>query len=346
LAPDTVQLNPAQTGFLKKAIPSFDPASWAITSAGHAGSDRKFVRVKSRITKESFVLVIWDSNDHDWVRFISIQRDVSPLLPFLPRIFGSDDGHGLILEEDLGSSTLKKYCSSDSATLAAVETIYKQVLDALVQWQGLDTGMSATIAARDMDIEMFLWETEYFTTHCVREYFGLDRFVAPAWEKERQQLAAEAAAFPRVCIHRDFQSENIMLLAGKIRFVDYQGARRGPAAYDVASLLLDPYVEKLTPELSKRLLDYYLSIAPAGVTPHSFRICALQRLMQALGAYANLSIHKGKDWYREYIPVALQRLNPMVNELKSFPSLEEIVRECLDACEKKIIPLFSHNSSI
>jgi aminoglycoside/choline kinase family phosphotransferase len=328
-------LTPAQAGFLKKAIPSFDPASWTITSAGHAGSDRSFIRIKSCTTEDSYVLVIWDSSDNDWARFISIQRDVSPLLPLLPLIFSSDDGHGLILEEDLGALTLKKYCASVAVNDASMETMYKQVLDALVQWQRLDAGVIATIAARDMDNEMFLWESEYFTTHCVKEYFGLDRLVSSAWEKERQRIAAEAAAFSKVCIHRDFQSENIMLQEGRIRFVDFQGARRGPAAYDVASLLLDPYVARLTPALNTCLLDYYLSIAPAGLSRHSYRICGLQRLMQALGAFSNLSIHKGKEWYRDYIPVALQRRLPLAGATVPFPCLEGIVSACLDACGQK-----------
>ena len=293
------------------------------------------MRIKSYATKESYVLIIWDSNDHDWARFISIQRDVSAFVPFLPGIFASDDGHGLILEEDLGALTLKKYCASGAANAASLEAMYKKVLDALVQWQVLPSGVSATIAARDMDNEMFLWESEYFTIHCIREYFGLDRLVSSQWEKERRQIAAEAAAFPKVCIHRDFQSENIMLKEKRIRFVDFQGARRGPAAYDVASLLLDPYVAKLTPVLTTRLLDYYLSIAPAGVTGCSYRICALQRLMQALGAFANLSIHKGKEWYREYIPVALIRLEQLADGQASFPVLQEIVQACREVCKKK-----------
>jgi hypothetical protein len=335
LAPDAVQLTPAQAEFLKEAIPSFDPASWAVTPAGHAGSDRTFIRIQSVTTKESYILIIWDSSDNDWTRFISIQRDVSPVLPLLPGIFASNDGHGLILEEDLGALTLKKYCTSGEATDASLEIIYRKVLDALVQWQEMGAGVSSTIASRDMDIEMFLWESDYFTMHCVREYFGLDRLITSAWKKERQQIAAEAAGFPKVCIHRDFQSENIMLRDGRIRFVDYQGARRGPAAYDVASLLLDPYVARLTPTLSTLLLTYYLSIAPGRVNDRSFKICALQRLMQALGAYANLSIHKGKDWYREYIPVALSRLEQMADGQASFPVLQEIVRTCREVCKKK-----------
>jgi aminoglycoside/choline kinase family phosphotransferase len=57
--------------------------------------------------------------------------------------------------------------------------------------------------------------------------------------------------------------------------------------------------------------------------------------MQALGAYANLSIHKGKDWYRDYIPVALERLEQRVDGQTSFPVLQEIVQACREVCKKK-----------
>jgi aminoglycoside/choline kinase family phosphotransferase len=335
LAPDTVLLTPAQKAFLAKAILSFDPVSWTVTSAGHAGSDRRFLRVQSAVKKESYILIIWDSSDHDWARFLSLERDISPHIPYLPGIFASDDGHGLVLEEDLGALTLKKYCASGGATAESAEKIFKKVLDALAEWQAMDIGVSATIAARDMDLEMFLWESDYFTVHCVRECFGLDRIISGAWETERRTIAAEASGFPKVCIHRDFQSENIMLVDQQIRFVDFQGARRGPAGYDLASLLLDPYVEKLTPALTARLFEYYSSIAPGRVNDRSFKICALQRLMQALGAFANLSIHKGKEWYREYIPVALERLERTADGQHSFPVLQEIVHACREVCRKK-----------
>lgn len=327
MAHERIKLTPAQTEFLTKSISLFGPDTFTLAAAGRAGSDRKFIRIRSRKTKESYIVIIWDSSDHDWNRFISIQRDVSQYCPFLPKIFASDDGHGLILEEDLGAVTLKKYCTSAAA--ASVEAVYKKVLDALARWQQLRPEVSAVIASRDMDSEMFLWESEYFSVHCVREYFGLDRCISSEWEKERVQIAAEAAAFPKVCIHRDFQSENIMLYNKKVRFVDFQGARRGPAGYDVASLLYDPYVPSLTPALASRLFSYYRSVSSMDATPHSLRICAVQRLMQALGAYGNLSIHKGKEWYSAYIPIALRRLKGIIAGCSEVPVLKIIVDECL-----------------
>jgi aminoglycoside/choline kinase family phosphotransferase len=335
LTRNTVRLTPAQSGFLAEHVPGYDPRSWTIASAGRAGSDRQFFRVKCAAARESSVLVVWDSADHDWNRFLSIQRDVSPIVPFLPRIFARDDGRGLILEEDLGNMTVKKFCLRPSMTKKKVEDVYHAALDALVLWQRIGRGKSAVIDSRSMDREMFLWESDYFAQHCVRDYFGSDAMLNDTWEKERLSLALDAAALPAVCIHRDFQSENILLNKGKVRFVDFQGARLGPAGYDVASLVYDPYMTSLTPALSGRLVDYYRSIAPGGITLQSFRICALQRLMQALGAYGKLSIHKGKDWYRAYIPVALQRLHDVIGQGRDFPVLRGIVEECLARVKKQ-----------
>jgi aminoglycoside/choline kinase family phosphotransferase len=329
LTHDNNLLTPAQTGFLSAHVAGFDPGTWAIAPAGHAGSDRQFFRVKSP-ARESYVLVVWDSKDHDWDRFLTIQRDVSPKLPFLPHIVAADAGRGLILEEDLGAMTLKKKCLRVSTTKKKIESLYRAVLDALVQWQKLDGGTSKVINSREMDREMFLWESQYFATHCVSEYFGCDKLLTDTWEKERLQIALSAASFPKVSIHRDFQSENILLHKSKVRFVDFQGARLGPAAYDVASLLYDPYIPLLSREMSDRLFRYYGTIAPFDVTEHSFRICAIQRLMQALGAYGKLSIHKGKDWYRAHIPVALKRLENVVGQGRDFPVLRGIVEECID----------------
>jgi N-acetylmuramate 1-kinase len=329
LSHEIPRLTPAQTGFLTKHIPGYNPGSWAISAAGRAGSDRQFFRIRSAKYGDAYILIVWDSMDSDWNRFLTIQRDISTRVGFLPRIFAIDDGHGLILEEDLGATTLKKRCLGASMTKKKMEALYMTVLDALVQWQKLDGGASQVIDSRTMDREMFLWESDYFAQHCVRDYFGCDGMLTDRWEKERLAIALSAAALPQVCIHRDFQSENIMLHKGGIRFVDFQGARLGPAEYDVASLLYDPYVPSLTHETSIRLFTYYSSVAPHNVSTRSLRICAMQRLMQALGAYGKLSIHKGKDWYRTYIPVALQRLSDVVGHRGDCPVLRGIVQACI-----------------
>ncbi len=329
---ETLQLTPAQIAFLENHISGFTAkhGGWKITHAGYAGSDRQFFRVKSIPDKRSFVLIVWDSSDHDWERFLSVQRDMSECLSYLPKVFAFDAGHGLILEEDLGAMTVKRYCLNKKNTNKSKEKVYRNIIDALVQWQSYDPSNSVIIQSREMDKEMFLWESQYFADHCVKEFFGCDSVLPDQWEKERLELALQAASFPKVCIHRDFQSENILLCKSNVRFVDFQGARLGPAGYDLASLLFDPYVPFLTTPQVTKLFSYYSSTSRSDLTTPMFRICAIQRLMQALGAYGKLSIHKGKIWYKEYIPVALLRLLKILEQQKDFPAITKVVQCCMN----------------
>lgn len=324
---DPLRLTPAQTTFLKRFLPDFSTENYAIELAGQAGSMRYFVRVKSK-AERSAVLVVWDGKDEDWPRYLSIPAELHSFVSFLPEIYGSDARHGLILEEDFGDVTLHRYCRGRSS--GEIEAMYRAALDTLCEWQNLDTGKCPSIGARKMDLETFLWETDYFARRCVVDFCGCEKVLGTDWEKERLLLAQTAASLPQTFIHRDFQSENIMIAGGKIRFVDFQGARHGPPAYDAASLLFDPYMDVLEATLVGRLFSYYQNL-PLRVKSdeRTFSLCAAQRLMQALGAYGNLSIHKGKTRYREFVPVALKRLAGVMKKLPEYKAIGRVVGECM-----------------
>jgi N-acetylmuramate 1-kinase len=322
------KLTPAQIQFLEKNISGFNPSEWSVSDAGYAGSDRRFLRIaRKQNGNESYILVLWNSKDNDWERFLTIQKELAGAIPFLPKIFASDSIHGLIIEEDLGDMTLK---SCSQGLPENFEHLYQSVIDALVHWQGINMLASTVIASRSMDLEVFLWESHYFAQHCVTEFYGCDSLLTSDWEKERTHIALEASAFPKVYIHRDFQSENILIHKNAVRFVDFQGARLGPAGYDLASLLFDPYVPQLENGMSEKLFEYYQKKTGHSMSAESFYLCALQRLMQALGAYGNLSIHKGKERYREFIPVAVSRCIKIVKKLPRFPQLQTILYACRD----------------
>jgi len=320
-----VELTPAQLAFLEASIENFDVAEWKTELAGQAASARRYFRVSG--AGKSYILVEWDGEDEDWPRFLGIEARFSQSVPFLPKIHASDKVHGLILEEDLGDVTLKRFCSDCAGNAAAIEEAYRKVLDALIVWQSQDVADCPYIAARSMDVDTFLWETAYFARHCVVEFFGEERLLTDGWEKERRQMAEYAAGLPTVCMHRDFQSENVLIAGGRVRFVDYQGARLGPPYYDAASLLFDPYVN-LGYDAIERLTEYYLAKTDAAAKKNDFYICAAQRLMQALGAYANLSLHKGKPRYREFIPAALERLYYVMKLLPDYPAVKGVVHGC------------------
>jgi aminoglycoside/choline kinase family phosphotransferase len=319
------ELTPAQLAFLEASIRDFDVAEWRTELAGQAASTRRFFRVSG--AGRSYILVEWDSGDEDWPRFLGIEAYLSPSIPFLPKIHASDPLHGLILEEDLGDVTLKRFCIERAGRGDAVESAYRKVIDAMTVWHAQDVAGCPFISSRSMDVETFLWETGYFARHCVVEFFAEERLLADGWEAERRRMAEYAASVPAVCMHRDFQSENVLITGGHIRFVDYQGARLGPPHYDAASLLFDPYVD-LDRDTRDGLIGYYLSKTGAASESGAFYTCAAQRLMQALGAYANLSLHKGKPRYREFIPSALERLYYVMDFLPDYPAIKGVVHGC------------------
>jgi len=315
---------------MREHVRDFSEEKWEVSLAGQAASQRFFVRVREKQgIGRSFVLVVWDSKDEDWPRFLAIPQETAPYVPFLPKIYASDARHGLILEEDLGTRTLHRFVSETQGDREVITAMYRRVLDALCVWQALDVKASAAVASRTMDLETLLWETDYFARRCAVDFCGSKPALGSAWEKERRRLAVAVASLPKTFIHRDFQSENIMFLNGKVRFVDFQGARLGPPAYDVASLLYDPYVDFLSVERTAKLFDYYCSLdLRTAVGRHDFDLCAAQRLMQACGAYGNLSIHKGKKRYREFMPVALDRLAAVVGRLPEYPAIKKVVECC------------------
>ncbi|MBN1575423.1 MAG: phosphotransferase [Chitinispirillaceae bacterium] len=325
---ETVTLTPAQIDFLKRTLPGFETSDGSVELAGRAGSQRYFVRVPQG--SASAILIVWDSRDEDWGRFLSIGRDLTSTMGLLPGILADDPRHGLILEEDLGDMTLKRYCDNRPVDHQSIIAVYRQALDALGIWQSPQVATHPVIAARVMDEETFVWETAYFARYCVTDYCGCEVMLDSAWERERKDLARTCAAFPGSAIHRDFQSENVMLHKERIRFVDFQGARLGPPEYDVASLLFDPYSERVDEAMRDDLYGYYCRMSGRRQYECGRRLylCAAQRLMQALGAYGNLSLHKGKEWYREFIPVALERLGEVMGKLDGFPAIKAIVKKC------------------
>jgi aminoglycoside/choline kinase family phosphotransferase len=125
-----------------------------------------------------------------------------------------------------------------------------------------------------------------------------------------------------------------MITKGNVpRLIDYQGARIGPPAYDVASVLWDPYY-RLEESLRERILRYYIirmAESARWFNEKDFResliFCRLQRHMQALGAFGFLSEMKGKKYFLNHIPEGLRLLSEDLSEIKEqYPGLDELVK--------------------
>ena len=128
-------------------------------------------------------------------------------------------------------------------------------------------------------------------------------------------------------LHRDFQSSNILLHRGVWSLIDYQGMRLGPAVYDLASLLCDPYIT-ISPACRERLLVRYAERAqPGSRCLEMFWPAVVQRLGQALGAYARLSALPGTGHFARYIPPALSNMADALRRVDGLPELTKIIDE-------------------
>ena len=176
--------------------------------------------------------------------------------------------------------------------------------------------------------ELFSWEHELFVRECVKGRYGLDAIPADA-EIELASLAERLAAEPKVLVHRDFQSANV-LYSGADRskpwLIDYQGMRPGPAAYDVASLLYDPYVPMADTD-RKLLAELASKTGPSAPSVETVVIAAVQRLCQALGAFCRLSA-AGQPQFEKYISRALGNLHHAAHDA-GFSALAEFVHELI-----------------
>ncbi|MDR1044635.1 MAG: phosphotransferase [Candidatus Adiutrix sp.] len=255
----------------------------------------------------------------------------------LPRIYDYDPGRGFFLLEDLGDERLADPPDHSADYFQAVEVLAglhrRGLADFNPAWCFQTRAYNAAMAEKQ--------EIGYFLNSLLGRYLG--------WRKRPRGLAAEIKAFSRqaaagtrdrVLMHRDYQGRNLMLNKGRVCFIDWQGARPGPAAYDLSSLLEETPYLPLAPKLKEELVEAYLKARGPGAWRRNFRkelrVTGAARMMQALGAYAKLTL-AGKNKFAAYIPPLLARLRERFEErpLRPFPALKAVIVEAEDLLKEK-----------
>ncbi len=282
---------------------------------GLGGSDRRYYRAKNN--DETAVLMECKADDPDYERHLVYTRFFATHAVPVPGLLAADDGTKRALFEDLGDTSLYSYMKLPHDK-DRVEKVYSSVLDILVTLHTRVTDLICEcplLQSRVFDYDHLRWETGYFLERFVTGLKGIQVRNRQALDKEFHRLAQNVGGFSRGVIHRDFQSQNIMVPAnGRPRVIDFQGARMAPPAYDIASILWDPY-HRLDDGVREKLVAYYVDEMKKfskRFDENSFRqsllLCRLQRHMQALGAYGFLSMAKGKKYFLKHVPEALRLL--------------------------------------
>lgn len=229
--------------------------------------------------------------------------------------------------EDVGNDSLDHLVPELPPT--AVRALYRKTLETVAR---LHTG--ATRAARRQGLELskpftrslYEWEQTLFCEQFLSRHLDIGEDGMKLVRGELAALIPAQLRAPRVLIHRDLQSSNVLVKDGRVHLIDFQGMRWGTAAYDLASLLCDPYVN-LGESLRAELLDYYLSLVPADRTTRDlFWIAAVERMSQALGAFGRLGALPATSYFLKHIPSGVAQLRNALAHLPGLPTL----KRCLE----------------
>lgn len=314
-------------------FPRFDVDEINIKPIEKGGSDRKFYRVHCS-ADQRLILVKYNLEREENRHYVHIAEFLAGHGIRVPKIYFHDPVEGLIWIEDLGERDLYSYRQQSWLVRRA---LYESALDHIIKLHSLPKSVCEEMKEHlpaEFNAALYRWEQKYFFDNYLGRYCGLS-------ELKRKELAALPALreipkclarLPRVLVHRDFQSQNIIIQNGHASLIDFQGMRPGLAEYDLASLVFDPYVGLPSDERTE-LVGYYRQkqiengVTTDGQCDQALQFCVTQRLMQALGAYGFLGLVKGHKHFLEYIPSAVRSLTETVARIDGLEPLASFLAD-------------------
>jgi len=252
----------------------------------------------------------------------------------VPRILATEGSHGMMLFEDVGDLRLQDWLAGRSA--AEVRDAYLRATRLIVSiqdatGQALQAGSICSEMA--FDEAKLRWELGFFFANYFNRYLRLrlDPAEANHAQEDFRALAAELASRPRVLTHRDYHARNLMMQAGKMFVIDHQDARMGPASYDLASLIYDPYTI-LPSELIAELIERFIEMKSQSSRPleraadfrRELELMTAQRMLKAIGTYASQAAQNNPT-YIAYIEPARARAIAAMKRLGRFDATRALL---------------------
>jgi len=302
-------------------------------------STRKYYRIgwKKRTAIAAVYAEPFDPEFHPYldVTRLFLECDIP-----VPEIYAVDGAEGIIVQEDLGDRQLYQVYAEESEDQCDQYKEEAIALIAKIQNATARAYETQSIASRlAFDEAKLSWELDFFFEH----YFGslrgetLKHAEVAEVKAELNDIAAELAAAPRVLCHRDYHASNLMIdPKDRIRVVDHQDARMGPASYDLVSFLLDrqPCPPSLAELRAHRLffLEERRMLGLNAIDPddfaHEFRLMTIQRCLKATGTFSYQTAICGRAAaYQHFIQPTLQIAVQAADWLERFPTLRRMLKE-------------------
>ncbi|MDP2658047.1 MAG: phosphotransferase [Candidatus Deferrimicrobium sp.] len=315
---------------LAALFPAADPMSAKVSELAGDASTRRYYRVRNAPGAPLPSVVVMRYPDEvspeAELPFLNVHRYLTAAGVPVPAVYRSDPKANLLFLEDAGDMMLED-AVRDPGALGCLP-LYEQCVEILVRIQSEGTRAldgKAIPPRLSFDVAKFTGEIDFFFRHAVREYGGI-----PLSDREERAIGdlflpflEQLSAFPRVLVHRDYHSRNVMVVGSaktpgnrNLRVLDFQDARMGNVFYDLASLLRDSYVT--LPEDAVEDLRYAWRHAATaelraaagdpGASAWRFDLAALQRNVKAIGTFGNQAHNRGKRIYLRFIPPTVAHL--------------------------------------
>ena len=314
-------------------------------------------RIYFRITFEDATTLIgvYNADVKENIAFFALTKIFEKKEVPVPQLLTIDESQQYYLLNDLGNETLYSFLMThrnDTELGDAVLQYYYLVLKELPKIQRAADQMDFSFCypRYAFDRLSMQWDLNYF------KYYFLKLAGIPFDEQLLEDdfntfidflMQAENHYF----LYRDFQSRNIMLYDDKVFFIDYQGGRKGPLQYDVASLLYDGKAD-ISPEYREKLLHFYLDeMEKSGDFDRQkflmyYDAFVLIRIMQALGAYGFRGYYEKKSHFLLSIPYAIRNIKYLL-EKGHFPfHTPELMKVLELIAQSKELPHFENRQDI
>ena len=307
------------------------------------GSARTFFRLRWN-RKTSAILIHYDPKRVENSYYADLAAFLRDIDVPVPRMIRHDPARCLIVMEDLGDTDLWSLRETPWETRRALYQKTLAIVHRLHSFPEKDFPSDRVRLMEGFGPDLYRWEQDYFRDYFVRGVCGIE--LEPTFEREldaelsslAERLAAAIPPSGQSLVHRDLQSQNVMICDGEPFLIDFQGMRFGSPFYDLGSLLYDPYVNFSGSEQDE-LLSFYYGLTKRGLDwatfQNTFWEASAQRLMQALGAYGFLGLKKGLKTFLEHIPAGLCNLHSAALHVASLPRLRELSVKCRRAIEQK-----------
>lgn len=316
----------------------FPDGGTELTPASADASFRRYFRLRFPGGRPACIVMDAPPDKEDCGPFIRIAGLLAAAEINAPRVLDADTAQGFLLLSDLGEVT---YLRELQARPEAADRLYRDAIEALIRMQTRVDPSGLPVYDRALLLrEMALYWEWYAPRHRARA-LGEEqmRIVAAACET----LIANLLAQPRVFVHRDYHSRNLMFCQDQNPGVlDFQDAVAGPITYDLVSLLKDAYIEWDEERVLDWTIRYWEAARAAGLAVadafgdfyRDFEWMGLQRHLKVLGIFARLSHRDGKDGYLQDMPLVLSHVRRTCRRYQAFAPLLKVV-DSIEGIETK-----------